>query len=79
MEDLDSSRFAPMLDEICELLHTLHKDWTMHLRQVHYDYNASVDCLAKFGAHSSSSGIQVLETPFIELETLVLRDSLLML
>lgn len=72
--DEESRHFLPVLSTIKDML---ERDWRVSLSRISRECNGPADHLAKVGAHSSSPEVCVLAEPPWEVETLVLRDSLL--
>lgn len=74
LDDEDRRRFLPILGDIRNMK---DRGWRISLERVRRDCNAPADYLAKLGARSPGVEYSFLEQPPWEVETLVMRDSLL--
>ncbi|XP_057432961.1 uncharacterized protein LOC130725786 [Lotus japonicus] len=71
--EVDSRRFLPILDDIIQLL---DRPWRVSLSAFSRDCNMPADWLAKRGASNPELPFCLLDTPPMELETLIMRDRL---
>lgn len=53
----------------------LARDW-VSMGQIPRESNEAVDCMAKFASRNRVQGMNILDTPFHDLETIMLRESL---
>lgn len=74
IEDEDSRQFLPVLSEIKQLR---DRAWNISVVRVSRECNAPADFLAKMGARSPGINFSFLDKPPWEVETLVLRDRML--
>lgn len=73
LRDEESRHFLPILEEISGLL---SRNWDISLARIDRDYNRPADWLARKGASSPSSPLNVLINPPGELEILIMEDRL---
>lgn len=71
LEDEESRRCLPILDDIHELI---SRQWSVSLIRVSRDCNKPADWLAKKGASSPTVPFCVLDSPPLDLEILIMGD-----
>ncbi|CAL0324582.1 unnamed protein product [Lupinus luteus] len=73
---LENTETRNCVHEIDEIRLGMDKDWQIVLCRIPRDSNGAADCMATFASKGVGSTFQVLDLPFIELETLILMDKL---
>lgn len=71
----DPSTFQ-VLPFVGELTSWLARDLEVATGQIPRESNEAADCMARFASRSSAHGSISLDTPFQDLETIILRESL---
>lgn len=71
--NIGNFNFFPVARDIDQLL---KRNWEVNIFHVGRECNSSTDCIAKWGTSLLVPGLKIIDVPYSDLETFVLRDAL---